>query len=257
MTAVYSPGSRVLLALRAWPDADGRRARLGGREPGRGGQFGHVPGSLCVLVSARRLWSWKPGSSRGAGQHPDRAARFTHNLATVNDGGVFISLWLTTVLYSFTLGTRCSRAASVAAIAGLVVSPSISSSILLQSRPGNADRRTVSSSWGLPGRLPAPRRAPAAPSGPAGTRCRTRGVRRRIRPLRTRSHRPRIARHRRPLREPDGGTGQRRMRSWPRLISTGPVSRSPRSVSAARQASDEITLLVQLLADSPPEHSPG
>ena len=172
------------------------------------GQLGDVPGSLCVLAFCAlvALRGWKPLPVVVLASVLIALPAYTHNLATVNDDAVFVSLWLTTILYSFALGTRCSWAASVVGIAGLIVG------INLSSTPFNpVPEMLIAGPW-LAGLLVASRRRAAQPTRPASprTRRRARGVRRRIRPLRTRSYRPRTARHRRPLREPDGGTGQRR-----------------------------------------------
>jgi hypothetical protein len=88
------------------------------------GHLGDVPGSLCVLAFCAlvALRGWKPLLVVVLASVLIALPAYTHNLATVNDDAVFVSLWLTTILYSFALGTRCSWAASVAGIAAAPLS---------------------------------------------------------------------------------------------------------------------------------------
>ena len=254
VTAVYSPGSRFAGSAGLAGLAHGRRAdRLGGRSLAVAGHFGHVPGSLCVLAfcALAALRSWKQVPVVVLASILIALPRLTHNLATVNDGAVFISLWLTTILYSFTLGTRGSRAASVAAIAGLTAGLNLEQH-LLQSRPGNADRRTVAR--GPTGRLPAPRRAPARPAGPR-TRCRREAYAAES----VRYERARIARELHDIVA--HCVSLMVVQASAEKLAATDLQRAGESFTsiseAARQASDEITLLVQLLAESPPDTRPA
>ncbi|MDQ2813348.1 MAG: histidine kinase [Actinomycetota bacterium] len=172
---------------------------------------------------------------------------YTHDLATVNADAVFVSLWLTTILYSFTLGTRCSWAAAVAGMAGLIAGLNLSTS------PFNpVPEMLIAGPW-LAGQLVASRRRAAHQ------------LTRRARELddereayaaeSVRYERARIARelhdiiaHCMSLMVVQASAGEK-------LTATDPhrAGESFASISeAARQASDEITLLVQLLAESPP-----
>ncbi len=256
MTAVYSPGSRVLLALRAWPDWL-MAVALTGWAAGSlavAGQFGHVPGSLCVLAfcALAGLRSWKQVPVVVLASILIALPRFTHNLATVNDGGVFISLWLTTVLYSFTLGTRGSRAASVAAIAGLVAGLNLSS---ISFNP--VPEMLIAGPW-LAGLLVASRRRAAHQ---LAQRARELDAEREAYAAESvRYERARIARelhdivaHCVSLMVVQASAGEK--------LAATDLQRAGESFTsiseAARQASDEITLLVQLLAESPPDTRPA
>jgi signal transduction histidine kinase len=122
---------QALLALRAWSDPL-MAVALTGWAAGSlavAGQLGRVPGSLCVLAfcALAALGGWRPVPVAVLASVLIALPAYTHNLAAVNDGGVFVSLWLTTVLYSFALGTRCSWAASVAGIAALMAGINLSS----------------------------------------------------------------------------------------------------------------------------------
>ena len=93
------------------------------------GQFGAVPGSLCVLAFCAlvALRGWQPVPVVVLASVLIALPAATHDLASVNADGVFVSLWLATILYSFALGTRCSWAVSVVGIAALMAGINISS----------------------------------------------------------------------------------------------------------------------------------
>jgi signal transduction histidine kinase len=218
------------------------------------GQIGDFPGSLCVLsfCALVALRGWKPVPVVVLASVLIALPAFTHGLATVNDNGVFIALWLVTILYSFALGMRCRWAASVVGIAALVVG------INLSTTPFNpVPEMLIAGPW-LAGLLVASRRRAAYQ------------LARRARELddereayaaeAVRYERARIARelhdivaHCVSLMVVQASAGEK-------LTATDPcrAGESFTSISdAARQANDEITLLVQLLAESPPAVRPA
>ncbi len=213
------------------------------------GHLGDVPGSLCVLAFCAlvALRGWKPLPVVVLASVLIALPAYTHNLATVNDDAVFVSLWLTTILYSFALGTRCSWAASVVGIAGLIVG------INLSSTPFNpVPEMLIAGPW-LAGLLVASRRRAAQQ---LAQRARELDDEREAYAAESvRYERARIARelhdivaHCVSLMVVQASAGEK-------LTATDPhrAGESFTSISeAARQASDEITLLVQLLAESPP-----
>jgi signal transduction histidine kinase len=213
------------------------------------GQLGAVPGSLCVLAFCAlvALRGWKPVPIVVLASVLIALPAYTHDLAAVNDDAVFVSLWLTTILYSFTLGTRCSWAASVVGVAGLIAGINLSSTPFTP-----VPEMLIAGPW-LAGLLLASRRRAA------------RQLAQRVRELddereayaaeSVRYERARIARelhdivaHCVSLMVVQASAGEKLSATDP-----GRAGESFTSISeAARQASDEITLLVQLLAESPP-----
>ncbi len=255
MTVVERPW-RSSQALRFWPDPLLAIALTGwaAGSLAAAGQIGDVPGSLCVLAFCAlvALRDWKAVPVVVLASVLIALPAFTHGLATVNDSGVFVSLWLATILYSFALGTRCPWTASMVGIAGLVVG------INLSSTPFNpVPEMLISGPW-LAGLLVASRRRAA------------RQLARRARELddereayaaeAVRYERARIARelhdivaHCVSLMVVQASAGEK-------LTATDPCRAAESFISitdAARQASDEITLLVQLLAESPPAARPA
>ncbi len=242
---------RFARALRAWPDLLIAVALTGWAAGSLAvaGQLGDVPGSLCVLAFCAlvALRDWKPVPVVVLASVLIALPAYTHDLATVNDGAVFVSLWLTTILYSFALGTRCSWAASVVGIAGLVVG------INLSSAPFNpVPEMLIAGPW-LAGLLVASRRRAAQQ---LAQRARELDDEREAYAAESvRYERARIARelhdivaHCVSLMVVQASAGEK-------LAATDPhrAGESFTSISeAARQASDEITLLVQLLAESRP-----
>jgi signal transduction histidine kinase len=213
------------------------------------GQLGAVPGSLCVLAFCAlvALRGWKPLPVVLLASVLIALPACTHNLATVNDGSMFVSLWLATILYSFALGTRCSWAVSVVGVAGLIAGVNLSSS------PFNpVPEMLIAGPW-LAGLLVASRRRAAHQ---LAQRARELDDEREAYAAESvRYERARIARelhdivaHCVSLMVVQASAGEK-------LTATDPhrAGESFTSISeAARQASDEITLLVQLLAESPP-----
>ena len=209
MTAVQRPW-HFSRALRAWSDPLIAVALTGwaAGSLAAAGQLGDVPGSLCVLAFCAlvALRDWKPVPVVVLASVLIALPAFTHDLATVNGSAVFVSLWLATILYSFALGTRCSWAASVAGIAALVAGVNLSST------PFNpVPEMLIAGPW-LAGLLVASRRRAAHQ---LAQRARELDDEREAYAAESvRYERARIARelheHRRPLREPDGGAGQRR-----------------------------------------------
>jgi signal transduction histidine kinase len=250
VTAVQRPW-RFARALPAWPDLL-IAAALTGWAAGSlavAGQLGDVPGSLCVLAFCAlvALRDWKPVPVVVLASVLIALPAYTHDLATVNDGAVFVSLWLTTILYSFALGTRCSWAASVIGIAGLVVG------INLSSAPFNpVPEMLIAGPW-LAGLLVASRRRAAQQ---LAQRARELDDEREAYAAESvRYERARIARelhdivaHVVSLMVVQASAGEKLAATDPRRAGESFTSIS----EAARQASDEITLLVQLLAESPP-----
>lgn len=218
------------------------------------GRLGDAPGSLCVLsfCALVALRSWQPIPIVVLASALIALPAYTHNLATVNDGAVFVSLWLTTVLYSFALGTRCSWAASVVGIAGLIAGINLSTS------PFNpVPEMLIAGPW-LAGLLVASRRRAAHQ---LALRARELDAEREAYAAESvRYERARIARelhdivaHCVSLMVVQASAGEK-------LAATDPyrADESFTSISeAARQAGDEITLLVQLLAESPPVARPA
>ena len=238
-------------ALRAWPDLLIAVALTGWAAGSLAvaGQLGDVPGSLCVLAFCAlvALRDWKPVPVVVLASVLIALPAYTHDLATVNDGAVFVSLWLTTILYSYALGTRCSWAASVVGIAGLVVG------INLSSAPFNpVPEMLIAGPW-LAGLLVASRRRAAQQ---LAQRARELDDEREAYAAESvRYERARIARelhdivaHCVSLMVVQASAGEKLAAADPRRAGESFTSIS----EAARQASDEITLLVQLLAESPP-----
>jgi signal transduction histidine kinase len=213
------------------------------------GQLDAVPGSLCVLAfcALAALRSWRPLPVVLLASVLIALPAFTHNLATVNDDAVFVSLWLATILYSFTLGTRCSWAVAVVGIAGLVAGVNLSSSSF-----NPVPEMLIAGPW-LAGLLVASRRRAAHQ---LAQRARELDDEREAYSAESvRYERARIARelhdivaHCVSLMVVQASAGEK-------LAATDPqrAGESFTSISeAARQARDEISLLVQLLAESPP-----
>jgi signal transduction histidine kinase len=238
-------------ASRTWPDLLMAAGLTGwaAASLAMAGHLGDVPGSLfvlgfCALVALR---GWKPLPIVLLASVLIALPAATHDRATVSDGGVFISLWLATVLYSFTLATRCSWAASAVGIAGLIAG------INLSSTPFNpVPEMLIAGPW-LAGLLVASRRRAAHQ---LAQRARELDDEREAYAAESvRYERVRIARelhdivaHCVSLMVVQASAGEK-------LTATDlhRAGESFTSISeAARQASDEITLLVRLLADSPP-----
>ncbi len=213
------------------------------------GKLGDVPGSLCVLAFCAlvALRGWKPVPVVVLASVLIALPAFTRDQATVNDDAMFVALWIAMIFYSFALGARCSWAASVVGIAGLIVGVNLSST------PFNpVPEMLIAGPW-LAGLLVASRRRAV------------RQLAQRARELddereayaaeSVRYERARIARelhdivaHCISLMVVQASAGEK-------LAATDPhrAGESFTSISeAARQASDEITLLVRLLAESPP-----
>jgi signal transduction histidine kinase len=250
VTAVQRP-RRFPRALRAWSDPFIAVALTGWAAVAVTvtGQLGDVPGSLCVLAFCAlvALRDWKPFPVVVLASVLIALPAYTHNLATVNDDAVFVSLWLTTILYSFALGTRCSWAASVAGIAGLIVGINLSSATF-----NPVPEMLIAGPW-LAGLLVASRRRAGYQ---LAQRARELDAEREAYAAESvRYERARIARelhdivaHCVSLMVVQASAGEK-------LTATDPhrAGESFTSIGeAARQASDEITLLVRLLADSPP-----
>ena len=255
MTAVQRPW-RFPRALRAWPDLLIAVALTGWAAGSLAvaRQLGEVPGSLCVLAFCAlvALRGWKPLPVVVLASVLIALPACTHNLATVNDDAVFVSLWLATILYSFTLGTRCSWPAAVAGIAGLIAGINLSTS------PFNpVPEMLIVGPW-LAGLLVASRRRAAHQ---LAQRARELDDEREVYAAESvRYERARIARelhdivaHCVSLMVVQASAGEKLTATDP-----GRAGESFTSISeAARQASDEITLLVQLLAESPPAARPA
>ena len=255
MTAVQRPW-RFPRALRAWPDLLIAVALTGWAAGSLAvaRQLGEVPGSLCVLAFCAlvALRGWKPLPVVVLASVLIALPACTHNLATVNDDAVFVSLWLATILYSFTLGTRCSWPAAVAGIAGLIAGINLSTS------PFNpVPEMLIVGPW-LAGLLVASRRRAAHQ---LAQRARELDDEREVYAAESvRYERARIARelhdivaHCVSLMVVQASAGEKLTATDP-----GRAGESFTSISeAARQASDEITLLVQLLAKSPPAARPA
>jgi signal transduction histidine kinase len=217
------------------------------------GQLGAHPGSLCVLgfCALTALRDWKPAPVVVLASIAIALPAFTHNQAAVNgDDALFVSLWLATILYSFTLGTRCSWAVSLAGIAGLAAG------INLSSAPFNPiPEMLIAGPW-LAGLLVASRRRAAHQ---LIQRARELDAEREAYAAESvRYERARIARelhdivaHCVSLMVVQASAGEKLTAIDPHRASESFTSIG----EAARQANDEITLLVQLLAESPPARS--
>ena len=255
MTIVRRP-RRFPLALRGWPGLL-IAVVLAGWAAGSlaaAGQLGDVPGSLCVLAFCAlvALRGWKPVPVVLLASILIALPAYTHDLATVNDHFMFVSLWLAAILYSFALGTRCSWAASAVGIAGLIAG------INLSITPFNpVPEMLIAGPW-LAGLLVASRRRAGRQ---LAQRARELDAEREAYAAESvRYERARIARelhdivaHCVSLMVVQASAGEK-------LTATDPhrAGESFTSISeAARQASDEITLLVQLLAESPPAGRPA
>jgi signal transduction histidine kinase len=255
MTVVQRPW-RFSRAIRAWSDPL-LAVALTGWAAGSlavAGQLGDVPGSLCVLAFCAlvALLGWKPLPVVVLASVLIALPAYTHNLTTVNADAVFVSLWLTTILYSFALGTRCSWAAAVVGIAALVAG------INLSTTPFNpVPEMLIVGPW-LAGLLVASRRHAA------------RQLAQRARELddereayaaeSVRYERARIARELHDIVAHGVSLMVVQASAGEKLTATDPhrAGESFTSISeAARQASAEITLLVRLLAESPPAARPA
>jgi signal transduction histidine kinase len=242
--------------LRAWADPV-MAVALTGWAAGSlavAGQLGAVPGSLCVLgfCALVALRGWKPVPIILLASILIALPACTHNLATVNSDGVFVSLWLTLILYSFALGTRCPRATSLVGIAGLVVGINISS------RPFNpVPEMLIAGPW-LAGLLVASRRRAAHQ---LAERARELDDEREAYVAESvRYERARIARELHDIVAHGVSLMVVQASAGEKLAATDPgrAGESFAAISdAARQASDEITLLVRLLTESPPPARPA
>jgi signal transduction histidine kinase len=213
------------------------------------GQFGDVPGSLCVLAFCAlvALRGWKPVPIVVLASVLIALPAFTHNPAIVNGDAVFVSVWLATILYSFALGTRCSWAASAVGIAGLIAGINLSSTTF-----NPVPEMLIAGPW-LAGLLIASRHRAAHQ---LAQRARELNDEREAYAAESvRYERARIARelhdivaHCVSLMVVQASAGEKLTAIDPRRAGESFTSIS----DAARQASDEITLLVQLLAESPP-----
>jgi signal transduction histidine kinase len=243
-------------ALRAWPDPFIAVALTGWAAVALTvtGQLGDVPGSLCVLAfcALAALRDWKPVPVVALASVLIALAAFTHDKAAVNSGAIFISLWLALIFYSFALGTRCSWAASVAGIAGLMAGVNLSST------PFNpVPEMLIAGPW-LAGLLVASRRRAAHQ---LTQRARELDEEREAYAAESvRYERARIARelhdivaHCVSLMVVQASAGEKLTAIDPHRAGESFTSIG----EAARQASDEITLLVRLLADSPPAVRPA
>jgi signal transduction histidine kinase len=255
VTAVQAPW-RFPRARRVWPDRLVAVALTGWAAGSLAvaGQLGEVPGSLCVLAFCAlvALRGWKPLPVVVLASVLIALPACTHDLAAVNADAVFVSLWLATVLYSFALGTRCSWLAAVAGMAGLIAGINLSTS------PFNpVPEMLIAGPW-LAGLLVASRRRAAHQ---LVQRARELDDEREAYAAESvRYERARIARelhdivaHCVSLMVVQASAGEK-------LAATDPhrAGESFTSISeAARQASDEITLLVRLLAESPPAARPA
>jgi signal transduction histidine kinase len=160
-------------------------------------------------------------------------------------------LWLAMVLYSFALGTRCSRAVSVAAIAGLVVGPNLSS---ISFNP--VPEMLIAGPW-LVGLLGVSRRRAARQ---LAQQARELDAEHEAYAAESVRYEPaRIARELHDIVAHCVSLMVVQASAVEKLAATD-LHRAGESftsiVEAARQASDEITLLVQLLAESPPDTRP-
>jgi signal transduction histidine kinase len=250
VTVVQRPW-RFPRALRAWPDPLTAVALTGWAAGSLAvaGRLGDVPGSLCALAFCAlvSLRGWKPVPVVLLASVLIALPAYTHDLATVNDGAIFVSLWLTTILYSFALGTRCSWAASVVGIAGLIAG------INLSSTPFNpVPEMLIAGPW-LAGQLVASRRRAAHQ---LAQRARELDDEREAYGAESvRYERARIARelhdivaHCVSLMVVQASAGEKLTPADPNRAGESFASIS----EVARQASEEITLLVRLLAESPP-----
>jgi signal transduction histidine kinase len=218
------------------------------------GQLGSLPGSLCVLAFCAlvALRGWKPALTVVLASALIALPAFTDNLATVNGNAVFISLWLATILYSFVLGTRCSWVASLMGIAGLIAGINLSTTPFTP-----VPEMLIAGPW-LAGLLVASRRRAAHQ---LAQRARELSDEREAYAAESvRYERARIARelhdivaHCVSLMVVQASAGEKLTAIDPDRAGESFVSIS----EAARQASDEITLLVQLLAESPPAALPA
>lgn len=218
------------------------------------GQLSDVSGSLCVLAfcALAALRGWKPVPVVVLASALIALPAYTHGLATVNGNGAFISLWLATILYSFTLGARCSWAGSAAGIASLIAGINLSIS------PFNpVPEMLIAGPW-LAGSLVGSRRRAAHK---LTQRARELSDERAAYAAESvRYERARIARELHDIVAHSVSLIVVQASAGEKLAATDPhrAGESFTSISeAARQASDEITLLVQILADSPPETSPA
>jgi signal transduction histidine kinase len=212
-------------------------------------QLGNVPGSLCVLAFCAlvALRDWKPLPVVVLASVLIALPACTRDLAAVNANSVFVSLWLATIMYSFALGTRCSWAAGIAGIAGLIAGINLSTS------PFNpVPEMLIAGPW-LAGLLVASRRRAAYQLAQRAHELDD--EREAYAAESVRCERARIARelhdivaHCVSLMVVQASAGEKLTATDPRRAGESFTSIS----EAARQASDEITLLVQLLAESPP-----
>jgi len=248
---IVQPPWHYSRALRAWPHPLMAIALTGWAAGSLAvaGQFGDVPSSLCVLAFCAlvALRDWKPVPVVVLASVLIALPAFGHNPAILNGGAVFVSLWLATILYSFALGTRCSWATSAVGIAGLVAG------INLSITPFNpVPEMLIAGPW-LAGLLVASRRRAAHQ---LAQRARELSDEREAYAAESvRYERARIARelhdivaHCVSLMVVQASAGEKLTAIDPRRAGESFISIS----EAARQASDEITLLVQLLAESPP-----
>jgi signal transduction histidine kinase len=254
MTATQRPSLPLavrpaLSAVRAWSDLS-IAIVLTGASAGSlaaAGKLGHIASlavlGFCGMVGLR---DWKPTPVVVGASVLIALPAFAHNLTLVNANAVFISLWLATILYSYALGARRSWLASIIGIAALIVG------INLSVRPFNpVPEMLILGPWAA-GLLIASRQDA---SRQLAQRAQELDQERETYAAESvRYERARIARelhdivaHCVSLMVVQASAGEK-------LTNTDPVRAAASFTSiieAARQASNEIDVLVSLLADAP------
>ncbi len=92
------------------------------------GQLSELPGSVCVLGFCLLVGvvERKPVTATFAASVLIALPGLTHSLPAVNDNAAFVSLWIATLVYSFTLGSRAALPASCVALLALIASTNLS-----------------------------------------------------------------------------------------------------------------------------------
>jgi signal transduction histidine kinase len=92
------------------------------------GQLSELPGSLCVLGFCLLVGvvERKPVMVVLVASVLIAVPALTHNLASVNDNAGFVSLWIATLFYSFTLGSRVALPLSCVGLVALIVGINVS-----------------------------------------------------------------------------------------------------------------------------------
>jgi signal transduction histidine kinase len=92
------------------------------------GQLGELPGSLCVLGFCLLVGAVdrKPVVVTLAASVLIAVPALTHDLSSVNQNAAFVSLWVATVVYSFTLGSRATLLTSCLGLVALIAGTNVS-----------------------------------------------------------------------------------------------------------------------------------